>query len=174
LSEENRVNAAAKVWRWISGLGPRPKGLVIAILVLLLSTLVYPFQITIVPAWDLRILDETHAPVGAINVTEHWRHYLFESYGREELRLTAVDGRVSFPERTMRASLLRRAWATIKTIAADGRHARRDAAASVVVWGSKDYETAVEVYSEGVRVAGASPAMGREAARSEIIVHTSK
>jgi hypothetical protein len=74
----------------------------------------------------------------------------------------------------MRASLLSRAWAGITTIAGDGRHARRDAAASVVVWGSKDYETAVEVYSEGARVAGVTPAMGREAARSEIIVHTSK
>ena len=168
------MSASAKVWQWISGLGPRPKGLLIAILVLLLLTLVYPFQITIVPAWDLRIVDETHAPVGAINVTEHWRHYLFESYGQEDLRRTEADGRVSFPERTMRASLLTRAWATIKTIAGDGRHARRDAAASAVVWGSKDYETAVEVYSEGARVAGVSPAMGREAARSEIVVHTSK
>lgn len=168
------MSAAARAWRWISGLGPRPKGLVIAILVLLLSTLVYPFQITIVPAWDLKIVDETHAPVGAINVTEHWRHYLFESYGQEDLRRTAADGRVSFPARTMRASLLSRAWARIKTIAGAGRHARSDAAASVVVWGSKNYETAVEVYGEGARVAGVTPAMGREAARSEIIVHTSK
>ena len=168
------MSAAAKVWRWISGLGPGPKGLVIGILLLLVLTLVYPFQITIVPAWDLRIVDETRAPVGAINVTEHWRHYLFESYGQEDLRRTTADGRVSFPARTMRASLLSRAWARIKTIAGDGRHARRDAAASVVVWGSKDYETAVEVYSEGARVAGVSPAMSGEAARSEIIVHASK
>lgn len=163
------MSVAAKVWRWISGLGPRPKRLAIAILVLLLLTLVYPFPITIVPAWDLKIVDETRAPVAAINVTEHWRHYLFESYGQEDVRQTAADGRVSFPARTMRASLLGRAWARIKRIAGHGGHARRDAAASVVVWGSKEHETAVEVYSEG-----ASSAMGGEAARSEIIVHTSK
>ena len=150
---------AAIILRWISRLEPRRRAILVVILLLLLVLVVYPFQMTIVPAWDLRVVDEAAASVGAINVTEHWRHYLFETYSHEDLRQTEADGRVSFPERTMRASLLRRGLATISRMASEGRRARRDASASIVVWGSNDYETTVAVYENGE-------------VQSEIIVHS--
>jgi hypothetical protein len=153
------VRDAAKMVRWISRLGPRVRAVLGMVLLLILLLLLYPFQTTIVPAWDLRVVDEMSAPVGAINVTEHWQHYLFESSANEDLRQTAADGRVSFPERTMRASLLRRALARMSRIASESR-ARLDPAASIVAWGRKDHETTVAVYKSG------------EPPQSEITVHS--
>jgi hypothetical protein len=82
-------------------------------LVLLLGIALYPFKTTIVPEWDLRVVDSTNAAVPSINVTEHWQHYLFDREAQEDVRTTREDGRVSFPARSMRASLLHRAFATI-------------------------------------------------------------
>lgn len=155
-----RVRDDFKIVRWISGLGPRFRALLGGVLILFLGLVVYPFQTKIVPGWDLKVVDERAAPVNAINVTEHWQHYLFENSNNEELRQTAVDGRVNFPERTMRASLLRRVLATIKKMATESSRARRDPAASIVVWGRKDYETTVAVYKMS------------EPPQSEITVHS--
>ena len=78
------------------------------VLVLLLAFLIYPFQQTIIPAWQLRIIDNHGSPVSEINITEHWQHWLFEKDAHDDLRKPGLDGRVSFPERTMRTSLLNR------------------------------------------------------------------
>ena len=116
-------------------------GLVLSILVL-----IYPFQTTIVPRWRFLVLDDSGRPVRALKVTEHWQHYLFESEGHEEVMRTEDDGKVDFPERTIRASLLRRVVARINKAVSRSGQTRTDAAASVVLWGSKEYETTVAVY----------------------------
>jgi len=100
--------------------------------------------------------------VPAINVTEHWQHYLLESSGNEDVRQTEAQGRVSFPDRAIRASLLRRLLATIGRLLKSGAEAKRDPYASVVVWGSKLRETAVAVYHE------------ERPLQSEIVVHTTR
>jgi hypothetical protein len=114
----------------------------------LLVLLVYPFKTTVVPDWSLRVVDDSGVPVPSINATEHWQHYLLENSAHEELRQTGADGSVSFPERTIRASVLRRFLATLTRFAQDGIRARRHAQASVVVWGSKSYATTVAVCQE--------------------------
>jgi hypothetical protein len=144
----------------ISDLGPRFWKAVAAALILLLVILIYPFKSTVVPDWHLRVVDEKGAPVRAINVTEHWQHYLLESAAHEELQQTGNDGTVKFPDRAIRASLLRRLLATLDRLDETGTKARREPSASVVVWGSKSHETAVAVYHEG------------QAPQSEIVVHT--
>ena len=144
----------------ISGLGPRSRKAIAGALILLLVTLLYPFKTTIVPDWQLRVIDETGAPVRAIKVTEHWQHYLLESSAHEDLQQTGDDGSVKFPDRAIRASLLRRLLATIVRLTKSGTRAKREPYASVVVWGSNSHETAVAVYNE------------EQSPQSEVVVHT--
>ena len=127
-----------------TGRGTRIASVVLLLFILLL--LFYPFQTTIVPEWSLKVVDEEGAFVRDVNVTEHWQHFLLENSSHEEARRVGGDGAVSFPARTIRASLVRRGFATIGRIKRDGWRARRSPAASVVVWGNPAYATTVEVY----------------------------
>jgi len=115
----------------------------------LLAVLVYPFQTTVVPAWNLQVVDEQGRKVSGINVTQHWQHHSLESAGQEELQKTGEQGEVTFPARKIRASLLTRAFAPTLKLLRNGGSAKLGAYASVVVWGSKDNETNVAVYNVG-------------------------
>lgn len=132
----------------IAELSPRVKYALGLVLILLLLVLIYPFQTTIVPSWRFLVVDDHGSLVRAMNVTEHWRHYLLESEGHEETTRTEDDGHVDFPARTIRASLLRRMMARINKAAGSSGQARTDVSASVVLWGSKEYETTVAIYNE--------------------------
>lgn len=144
----------------ISSLSPRAQVALAVVLALFLVALLFPFKTTIVPPWRLRVVDQAGVPVHAINVTEHWQHFLLESVGHDELLQTGLDGTVSFSERTIRASLLRRLVATLSSLATDGFRAKRGPGASVVIWGSKDHATTVETYSN------------EQPPPSEIVVHS--
>ena len=145
---------------WIPKIGPRLRRALTVLLLLLTVLLLFPFKTTIVPAWTLRVVDESGRAVRGIKVTEHWQHYLLESSGHEEVRQAGDDGRVSFPERAIRASLAGRLLATIVRLTRSGTEAKREPYASVVVWGSNSHETAVAVYNEG------------QSPQSEVAVHT--
>jgi hypothetical protein len=145
---------------WIPQIGLRLRRSLAGLLLLLLVFLVFPFKTTIVPTWTLRVIDESGTPVPGINVTEHWQHYLLESSGHEDVRQTEAQGRVSFPDRAITASLFRRLLTTIGRLPKSGAEAKRGPYASVVVWGSKFHETAVAVYHE------------ERPLQSEIVVHT--
>jgi hypothetical protein len=131
---------------WLLKSGRSTQASILGAVLVVLLLLFYPFQTTIVPEWSLKVVDEEGAPVREVNVTEHWQHFLLESASHEEMRPVQENGAVSFPERTIRASLLRRGIATIDRFKTDGWRARRSPAASVVVWGNKDYATTVAVY----------------------------
>ena len=122
----------------------------VVVITIALLLLFYPFQTTIVPEWSLRVVDEEGAAVRNVNVTEHWQHFLLESSAHEDVRQVTESGAVSFPERTIRASLVSRGLATIGRIKRDGWRARRSPAASVVVWGNPGYATTVAVYFPSV------------------------
>ena len=106
----------------------------------------YPLQTTTVPHWNLRVVDDAGAPVREINVTEHWQNYLLETEGHEEAQTTNQDGLVSFGARSIRASVLRRLLAQISKFRNYNNRGRPIRYGAVVVWGSKSYETTVEVY----------------------------
>ena len=101
---------------------------------------------TSAPRWQLRVVDDGGTAVRDIRVTEHWQHYLVESEGHEEVLRTDESGRVDFPERTVRASIASRLLAKLRRFGSLGTPARSGPYASVVVWGSRDYETVVAVY----------------------------
>jgi hypothetical protein len=115
-------------------------------LVVFLITILYPFKTTIVPQWRIHVLDETGAPVRAISVTEHWQHYTLEAQGREEILKTDETGWVDFPERTVRGNVISRLAGTIQSFVRRGANGRLGPYASIVVWGSRNYETAVAVF----------------------------
>lgn len=129
-------------------LGYRSRLILTAALVLFLVAFLYPFKTTTVPEWKLRVVDDAGEPVGEINVTEHWQHYLLESAGHEEAQTTNQNGRVSFDLRSIRASLAGRLLARISKFARQGNPGRTDSYGAVVVWGSKDHATTVAVYQE--------------------------
>lgn len=138
-----------KVIQWIAELTPGwRKVLGLAALVLLLI-LLYPFKTTTVPEWNMRILDDAGAAVRGIRVTEHWQNYLLEASGHEDSLLTNEEGRVGFPARNIRASLLGRLVARIGKIGSHGDPGRIDPYGSVVVWGSKNHTLTVAVHREG-------------------------
>lgn len=111
------------------------------------------------PQWRVRVVDESGAQVPGINVTQHWQHYLIESEGHEENRKTDESGLVEFPARKVRASLITRLVDSVLNLAGQGRSAKFGPYASLVVWGSREHETAVATYTPG-----AQP-------QSEVIVH---
>ena len=134
---------------WISErwrLGYRFRMVVIAALVIFFVTFLYPFQTTIVPQWNFRVVDDAGAPVREIKVTEHWQHYLLESDGHQETQTTTQDGLVSFDLRSIRASITRRLLARIGKFGSHDARVRTDQYGAVVVWGNKSYETTVAVF----------------------------
>lgn len=138
-----------KLIRWISALrrlGYRFRIALATALVLFLVIFFYPFQTTTVPQWNLRVVDDSGAPVREIKVTEHWQHHPLESDGHEEAQTTNQDGFVSFGLRSIRASLAGRLMARISNIATEGGRGRTDPYGAIVVWGSKVHATTVAVY----------------------------
>ncbi|HEV7681880.1 MAG TPA: hypothetical protein VGO68_07145 [Pyrinomonadaceae bacterium] len=116
-----------------------------SVVVFLLVIFLYPFQSTTVPEWNLRVVDDAGAPVREINVTEHWQDYMLETEGHEEVRATDQDGRVSFGQRSLRASLTRRLLARISKFGKHQPEGRAIRYGAVVVWGNRSYETTVAV-----------------------------
>lgn len=124
----------------------RARTVCLSIAMLTLILFAYPFQSETTPEWNLRVLDNTGRNVSGINVTQHWQHYLLEGEGHEDLQKTDWEGRATFSQRTIRASLVRRTVAVIGKILSEGRGARLGPRASVVIWGSRDHETTVATY----------------------------
>jgi hypothetical protein len=133
----------------ISGLPKRWRASLAGALLVLLILLLYPFKTATVPAWGVQVIDDSGTQVPAINVTEHWQHYLLESEGHEEMRKTDGRGLVDFPARFVRASLVTRVVKTIITFVKGGAPARFGRYASLVVWGSPEHDTAVTTYVPG-------------------------
>ena len=141
------MNAAERM----KHVSPRTLKLLASVLFVLMLVLIYPFQSTVVPLWDLRVVDREGAPVTGINVTQHWQHNLLESVGHEELQRTDQEGRVTFPPRRIRAAIFTRIRLAASKLWREGRQARMNPYSSVVVWGSKDTQTNVAIYEgEGI------------------------
>ena len=115
-------------------------------MLLLFILLFFPFKMAIAPRWRVRVVDDVGVLVRQIKVTEHWQHYLVESEGHEEVRQTDESGRVDFPERSVRASIVSRIINRLTGFASQGTKAKTEPYASIVVWGNRDYETVVAVF----------------------------
>jgi hypothetical protein len=129
-------------------LTPRTHKIIAGAILILILILIFPFQTTIVPRWDLRVVDDDGNNVAGSKVTEHWQHNSLEAEGHEELKLTDAEGRVVFPARKIRASLTTRALAPLTKFLREGNRAKFGPYASVVVWGG-NHHTNVAIYEDG-------------------------
>lgn len=138
-----------RIFRTIARLDQRTRRMLWLPLLTAAIVLVYPFQTTVAPAWQLRVIDDTGLAVADMKVTEHWQHNSLESAGHEDMQTTDRDGRVSFPARPIRSNLFARALAPLLKSFREGNRALLGRYASVVVWGNKNYETGVAIYKPG-------------------------
>jgi len=97
--------------------------------------LLYPFESTIVPSQNVLVVTEAWNPIEGILVRQSWKNYSVETYGHEQDLLTDERGRVSFPRRTVRANLLRRAFRPIANIIGQGIHASFGVYTDMIVLG---------------------------------------
>ena len=84
--------------------------LIFAITCLTVVLFLYPFESTVVPAWRLQVVDVDGNACSNMRVTEDWGHYslYLDGWLGSDDRFTGINGYVKFPERTVRAGLLRR------------------------------------------------------------------
>jgi hypothetical protein len=84
--------------------------LIFAMSCLTVALLLYPFESIVVPAWKLQVVDVNENVCRNMRVTQSWGHYslYLDGADQSEDRFTDMSGHVEFPERTIRAGLLRR------------------------------------------------------------------
>jgi|GEM_PF-2023701 len=81
-------------------------GLVVVIVVLIGFV---RFEITIVPAWSITVVDEDGSPYVGQRVDEFWADYNLElEAGHGEERWTNEHGKIDFPRRALRLSFMER------------------------------------------------------------------
>lgn len=112
-------------------------------LVLAILVAVSPYESTIVPAWKLRVVDETGTPYVGKQVNQTWKHYsLDKDPGTNiESRYTDSNGYVAFPERTIKASLLSRVVRSVYSAAMTLAHGGYGVHAYVSALGPQGYES---------------------------------
>lgn len=74
---------------------------------LVVFLLVYPFNVTVAPEWNVRVVDETGKPVAGAYVSEFASHGTLD-FEHNEAVCTNVNGEAQFVRRTVRASVLNR------------------------------------------------------------------
>lgn len=89
----------------------------------LLVVLLYPFQTTVVPEQHVLVVNQDMRPIKGVLVRQIWQHYSLERRGHEEDVLTDVEGRVTFPKRTMRSNLVWRICGPVVNVVTQGVHA---------------------------------------------------
>src|SRR5690349_6619059 len=113
----------------------RSKSLGVALVALILTALLWPTESIVVPRWDLKVVDEQGRPVPNASVNCSWRDYSVESEDHEERTHTDAGGEVSFPERRIRASRLRRILGPALNAVTGGVHASFGPSGQLVVYG---------------------------------------
>ena len=94
-----------------------------ALLLIVTGVLLFPFSTTSVPAKTVLVISRDSKPVQGAKIRQIWQNYSIETTGHEEDLFTGEDGRVFFPPRTVRASLLQRAYRPLGNILTQGVHA---------------------------------------------------
>ena len=76
------------------------------ILICAIAFLLYPFEQTIAPEWEVRVVDQEGKPIAHIvKVTEFWEQYSLEENSHYDEKYTNAYGRVHFGRRTHQSSL---------------------------------------------------------------------
>ena len=121
----------------------------LAFLIPLLLLLFYPFEILVVPEWNVKIVDERGNPLANVRVSEHWQHYSIEIEGHEADAWADQQGYVAFPRRTIRASLLMRGFGPIRNLIRTGVHSSFGPSAYLIVLTGFEHTTENADYTPG-------------------------
>jgi len=86
---------------------PELKGLLwfVSAAMVLVGVMLFPFQLCVVPAWSLQVVDENDHPVAGVAVQQEWGQFGANEMTWADSRLTGADGRVEFPERDVDSPL---------------------------------------------------------------------
>lgn len=95
----------------------------------------YPVESTICPPWTIQVIDNNGQPLGGAFVRQVWQHYSVESRSQEQDARTDANGYVSFPERTVRASILSNLLGAIVNTFTQGVHASYGPHTNVIAYG---------------------------------------
>jgi hypothetical protein len=112
-----------------------------------LVVIFFPFSTRVVPAWDLYVVDENRKPLADVMVRETWQHHNVEIHGNEASGFSDATGKVSFPKRTVRASIAERALGIARRLR-DANHGFWGITAQALAW-EPCYETARVLYRPG-------------------------
>jgi hypothetical protein len=85
--------------------------------------LLFPLRTEVVPAWNIRVVDASGAPVEGAVVRQQWKHAPFDTERHEGSSLTRADGVVSFPRRVLRMSLAERSVGLARELVKSDPHA---------------------------------------------------
>ena len=97
--------------RYPSWMTPAKKRYRIIAILCFIALIIYPFESNVLSVWKLQVVDVNENVCRNMLVTQDWGHYsLYPDNGGGGLdkRFTDMNGYVEFPERKIRASLLRR------------------------------------------------------------------
>lgn len=96
--------------------------IIIISLVALITFLAWPTITAQSPFWEVWVVNEAGQPLEGMTVTLTYQNYSGESEGHLERRQTDANGYVVFPQRSLKASRLRRIVTTLESAEA-GVHA---------------------------------------------------
>lgn len=102
---DSQVEVSPKGWQTMR-IASRKKVWALTLVCLAAVVLFYPLETTVVPQWNILVVDDLGKPVSHVPLRETWKHYSIESHGHEQELSTNDDGYVTFPQRTAKANLL--------------------------------------------------------------------
>src|ERR1700674_955871 len=100
----------------------RRNSFLITSLIALILFLAWPTTTAQSPFWEVWVVDEAGQPLEGMTVTLTYQNYSAESEGHSEVKRTDPGGYVVFPQRSLKASRLRRIVTTLQSAGA-GVHA---------------------------------------------------
>ena len=93
-----------------------PSLLVLVVVASVLAFCLAPINWPAAPRWDVLVVDELGKPVQGMTVRETWYNYSVDRGQGTEDRQSDVDGRVTFPARRSRYTVLRRSRGTLSAL----------------------------------------------------------
>ncbi len=102
------------------------------ILVVGSAALLYPFATGEVPSWRIQVVDQHGKPISGIGVREYWGNDSVDYRDSVQDSMTDDKGFVTFPARTVTATLLRRVLYPLQNLSG-GTHSSWGPHATVIV-----------------------------------------
>jgi hypothetical protein len=88
--------------------------------ILVLVLLLYPEKLTIVPAYHVRLVDQSGEPLANTFVSELWQQTAAQRIESLQQVMTNAQGEVDLPQRTVRASLVERMLGCLRNVRRQG------------------------------------------------------